>query len=121
IATTHKIFHNLDLRCVQLLTEPDHTRSHKRAALRALRQTANVMLMLISSEFTTRTACHENVAVDLHHLISRYTRTKIKIVDVVCNEQKFFLLYRKFTNSLLCVARLCLTTALPSYTLPIVV
>src|SRR5947199_9426261 len=71
IANPHKISHSLDLGCVELLTEPDHARSHKRAALRALRQTANVMRMLISSEFTTRTACHENVAVDLHHLICR--------------------------------------------------
>src|SRR5437588_823935 len=73
IAAPQKIFYYLDLGCVQLLAEPDHTRSHILPTLLALRQTAIVMLlfMLISSEFATRTACHENVAVDLHYLLCR--------------------------------------------------
>ena len=42
----NKIFHNADFCQVQLFTEPNHPRSHERAAFRTLRQTAVVMLVI---------------------------------------------------------------------------
>ena len=97
IAAGHKIFHSADFCQIQLFTEPDHARSHERAALRALRETAVVMLLmlpLVSLPITTRTARHENISMNLYDLVAGDALllpfgTPVKVIHVLGHEQKF--------------------------------
>jgi len=46
------------------------------------------VLVIVSFEFAARTARDKNVAVNLHHLLRRYSTARMQVVDVLRSEQE---------------------------------
>src|SRR5207248_6379381 len=69
-----KSFNSFQFVPRQLFTEPNHARPHERLAFRAPRNTFVLVLMIVLMlEFAARAARDKNVAMNLHHLLCRYS------------------------------------------------
>ena len=57
-----------------------------------------LMLVLESAKVTPRTPRDEDVPVNLHHVLCRHSRARMKVVHVLCNEQELVCVLRKFRD-----------------------
>src|SRR5215467_9380310 len=103
--------------CVLLL----FTRSGK-AISRQLGVVANIVCLGVAEllrPIAARTPADENVAVNLHHLLRRYSTARVQVVDVLRNEQELIRMVGESCDSLVRGVWLRIAYASPPLAVPI--
>src|SRR6266516_3336059 len=77
----------------QLLPKPDNAGPHQRSAFRTSRTDICMLLLLLvivigETKIAARTLGKENIAMNLHHLLPRESRTPVQVVHVLRDEQE---------------------------------
>ena len=85
----------------------------------ACRAVALRKLVIVFFEFAVRTARDKNVAVNLHHLLSRYSTACVQVVDVLRDEQKIVRALGESRDCFVRGIRPGIADTLPSLAIPI--
>src|SRR5437762_3445183 len=118
-SAVEKIFNSLQFAPLQLFTEPDNTRAHERAAFSTFWNLLSLLVVFSEIKITARTSCHENVPVNLHHLVVRNSGTRVKVVHVLGDKQELVCMLGQSGDCFVCGVRLRVTNALPALAIPI--
>jgi hypothetical protein len=78
-----------------------------------------LMLVLESVKIAPRTACDENVAVNLHHFLCRYSSARVQIVHVLRNEKELVCVVGKSCNCFVRGVWLRIADPLPTLEIPV--
>src|SRR5262249_47086933 len=87
----------------QSLSEPNYPGPHQRITSRTPRKgfAVPIITFMLLLETTPRTSRLENVSMNLHHLSPAKAGAFVKVVHVLCDEQKFIRTLCKIGNRLM--------------------
>jgi hypothetical protein len=86
-----------------VFTEPNHAWPDERVALWTFWKTIFLFLLIfVAFKFAAGTASDEDVAMNSHHLLCRYSSARVQIVNVLRNKQE---LVRPLSKSCDCFVR----------------
>ena len=115
-----KIFNSFQFVPRQLFTEPNDARPHERSALRTSRNAVLVLVpIIVPFKFAARTARDEDVAVNSHHPLCRYSSARVQIVHVLRNEQELIRPLGKSCDCFVRSVRSRIADALPPFAIPV--
>jgi hypothetical protein len=77
-----------------------------------------ILIVVAPAKFAARTPGDENIAVNLHHFFFRQSRTRVQVVHVLSNEQKFVCVLGQCRDCRVRCIGLCVPDALPAFAVP---
>jgi hypothetical protein len=118
-AAMETIFNPLQFLARELLAEPDDPGPHERSAFRASRKQILLLLLAVASaKIALRATRHEDVSMNLHHLLLCNSRTRVQVVHILRDEEELVSLLRQFRDRFVRCIRLCAADAPPPLAIP---